>query len=314
MKLERAPIEVFSLSFLDIISCAFGAVVMLILLAKNGDEAEYRDVSQISSLIMAINQAESSNEDLASALSDKKDKLKQLQAQSASNQDQAEALESDLARAKNNVKKLTDAQAGLVKETVDQDKASTREGSAKERDDEVGGIPVDSDYVIFIIDTSGSMKGIWAKVLQTMDEVLNNHPEVKGFQVMSDNGQYLLTSTRGKWRKDSPRQRQAVLRAMQTWYGASNSSPMEGIEEALKTYASKTNSLALYIFGDDYTGGSYDKAIAKVNRLNRNRKTGKKVARIHAVGFKALGGVNMKFATLMREVTRQNNGTLISAI
>ncbi|MFT6738356.1 MAG: hypothetical protein ACJA0G_002506, partial [Kangiellaceae bacterium] len=32
MKKMRSPIEVFSLSFLDVISCAFGAVVMLILL------------------------------------------------------------------------------------------------------------------------------------------------------------------------------------------------------------------------------------------------------------------------------------------
>ena len=37
-KIQRAPVEVFNIAFLDIISCAFGAVVMLVLLAKNGTE------------------------------------------------------------------------------------------------------------------------------------------------------------------------------------------------------------------------------------------------------------------------------------
>jgi hypothetical protein len=312
MKLQRPPIEVFNLAFLDIISCAFGAVVMLILLAKNGDEGSYNDTRQISTLIQTITKAQASLDELVGTLSDKENLLKQLQASSASNADQAEALEADVARSKNNVQQLTNAASGLTKTKKEQQRAATSEGNATPRDEEVGGIPVDSEYVIFIVDTSGSMKRIWRKVLNTMSEVLNNHPQVKGFQVMSDNGRYLISSSRGKWGKDTPQRRQAILNAMKNWVGSSSSSPMEGIEESLKTYAQKTGSLALYILGDDYTGGSYDTALAKVNRLNTSRKTGKKVARIHGIGFISRDYPSDKFSTLMREVSRQNNGTFMT--
>ena len=55
---RREPIEIFSLSFLDIISCAFGAVVMLILLAKNADQGEYNDAGQVANLVIALDGAE----------------------------------------------------------------------------------------------------------------------------------------------------------------------------------------------------------------------------------------------------------------
>ena len=55
--------------------------------------------------------------------------------------------------------------------------------------DAIGGIPVDSEYVIFIIDTSGSMFNyVWPTLLKKIEETLNIYPKVKGFQVMSDEG------------------------------------------------------------------------------------------------------------------------------
>lgn len=312
MKIKRAPIEVFNLAFLDIISCAFGAVVMLILLAKNGDDRKFSDASQISILIQAITKAEISVNELEGALSDKEQQLKNMQASSASNAEQKDALETDVARAKDKVQQLTGIVSGLKEVKEERKRAALNVGSSTKRDEEVGGIPVDSKYVIFIIDTSGSMKRIWPKILNTMSEVLNNHPKVDGFQVMSDNGQYLLESTRGKWRKDTKKQRQAVLGAMRNWNGSSSSSPMEGIEEALGTYAQKTHSLALYILGDDYTGRSYDSALVRINQLNKNKRTGKKVARIHGLGFASDGRPSLKYSTLMREVAQQNNGAFLT--
>ncbi|VAX08085.1 Secreted protein, containing von Willebrand factor (VWF) type A domain [hydrothermal vent metagenome] len=312
MRRQRAPVAIFSLAFLDIISCAFGAVVMLILLANNGDDGTFNDSSQITTIIQAITSAKSSIGELRQAQSDKLEQLKQMQADSASNRDNADALTADIARAKNNVQQLTDAASGLEQTMIERERAATQEGNAKERDAEVGGIPVDSEYVIFIIDTSGSMGRIWQNVLQTVSEVLNNHPRVKGFQVMSDNGVYLLSATKGRWRKDTPQQRASVLKAMRSWSASSSSSPLEGIEVALRTYAQKTDSLALYIFGDDYTGGSYDKSVARVNQLNTNKRTGKKVARIHGIGFISGNRPIAKFSTFMREVARQNNGTFMA--
>ncbi|MGQ8364517.1 hypothetical protein [Glaciecola sp. 1036] len=316
MRKQRAPIEVFSLSFLDVISCAFGAVVMLILLARNGDDGEYSDVSQISTVLTAITRAEASVSTLQYAIDSELDKQKQAEAETASNATQAEALEATIARAQNQLKQLTDKASGL--EVVEQmrKQAAISQGNADQRDEEVGGIPVDSDYIIFIVDTSGSMKSMWNKVLAKLDEVLEIHPKVKGFQVLSDNGEYLLRRSIGQWRTDSKATRSGILRAMQNWNGSSNSSPVEGIEAALKTYASKTDSLALYVFGDDFNGPSYDQALEDINKLNTDPSSGKKIARIHAIGFTpatiGITGEMMKFSTLMREVTRQNNGTFIA--
>jgi hypothetical protein len=318
MRKQRAPIEVFSLSFLDVISCAFGAVVMLILLAKNGEQGDFSqdaNVAQISETILALSQAETSLESLQEQLAAQRARAQRAANEGASNRDEAEALEADIARAEQNLQELTDQASGLELVKQRRERAAISVGQAPERDDEVGGIPVDSDYVIFIVDTSGSMKSMWTKVVNSMEEVLNNHPQVDGFQVMSDNGEYLLPSSTGRWRKDTKGQRSAVLRAMYTWTGSSNSSPVEGIESALRTYGSRTDSLALYVFGDDYSGGSYDVTLASINRLNTD-KNGNKIARIHAIGFREprrnLTGDSLKFSTLMAEVTRQNKGTFIS--
>ena len=84
-------------------------------------------------------------------------------------------------------------QAGLalVQSTLKQ--ASIKPKETKNiRDEEVGGIPVDSDYVIFIIDTSGSMKQIWGRVSSEIINVLNIHPKVKGFQIINDLGKSLI--------------------------------------------------------------------------------------------------------------------------
>lgn len=318
MKKQRTPIEVFSLSFLDVISCAFGAVVMLILLAKNGEEGDFSqnaNLADITQNITALSRAQSQVEALEATLAAELAKLNQAKATGANNDSKKEALETSIARAERELQQLTDKSSGLEIVLQRSKRAAISRGDANERDDEVGGIPVDSDYVIFIIDTSGSMKSMWGSVVNSMREVLNNHPEVKGFQVMSDNGEFLLPASAGKWRKDTPAQRNAILRAMNSWSGSSNSSPVEGIEKSLRTYGTRTDSLALYVFGDDYSGGSYDVTLASINRLNTDGK-GQKLSRIHAIGFRNargnLGNDSIRFATLMTAVAGQNNGTFIS--
>lgn len=318
MKKQRTPIEVFSLSFLDVISCAFGAVVMLILLAKNGEEGDFSqnaNLADITQNITALSRAQSQVETLEAKLAAELAKLNQAKATGANNDSKKEALETSIAKAERELQQLTDKSSGLEIVLQRSKRAAISQGDADERDDEVGGIPVDSDYVIFIIDTSGSMKSMWGSVVNSMREVLNNHPEVKGFQVMSDNGEFLLPASAGKWRKDTPAQRNAILRAMNSWSGSSNSSPVEGIEKSLRTYGTRTDSLALYVFGDDYSGGSYDVTLASINRLNTDGK-GQKLSRIHAIGFRNargnLGNDSIRFATLMTAVAGQNNGTFIS--
>lgn len=307
MKVQRAPIEVFNLAFLDIISCAFGAVVMLILLAKNGVNGEFNDAAELSRLIKALSASQQSVAELKGGLSDQVDKLNQAEAQSASNAKKAEALNADIARAQNNVQQLTDQASGLENVKIEQQRAATQAGLERQRDAEVGGIPVDSEYVIFIIDTSGSMSSVAKSLTSTMSEILKNHPTVKGFQVLSDGGSYLIKNTRGQWLEDTPQKRNLVLNLIKSFRRNSPSSPVQGIQEALSSYSKYQNSLAMYVLGDDFSGSSYDAALNTINSLNKGS------ARIHAVGFVTGGADEMKrFSTLMREVTRQNNGSFIN--
>ena len=60
-------------------------------------------------------------------------------------------------------------------------------------DDAVAGIPVDSEYVIFVIDTSGSMQQFnWGRAIEKLNETLDVYPQVKGIQIMNDNGSYMF--------------------------------------------------------------------------------------------------------------------------
>ena len=157
--------------------------------------------------------------------------------------------------------------------------------------DAIGGIPVDSEYVIFIIDTSGSMFNyVWPTLLKKIEETLNIYPKVKGFQVMSDEGVYMFSTYRGKWLPDTPVQRKAVIDRLRNWNAFSNSSPVEGIVEAIRTYYSKEKKISLYVFGDEFTGSSIDSVVKTVDMINREDKTGQRRVRIHAIGFPGATG------------------------
>ena len=53
--------------------------------------------------------------------------------------------------------------------------------------------------MIFIVDTSGSMKNNWATVNKVVSEILDAYPQVKGMQIMNDNGNYLIDGYSGRW-------------------------------------------------------------------------------------------------------------------
>jgi hypothetical protein len=184
----------------------------------------------------------------------------------------------------------------------------------------VGGIPVDSEYIIFIIDTSGSMFSYaWPRMLQELQNTLAIYPRVKGIQVMNDMGNYLFPSYRGKWIPDTPGRRDIIVQNLRGWSIFSNSSPVEGIEAAIRTFAAPDKKISIYVFGDEFTGPSITQVIDTVDRLNRVDSQGNRLVRIHGVGFPTqfsraphLQGTGIRFATLMRELTHRNGGTFVA--
>ena len=177
--------------------------------------------------------------------------------------------------------------------------------------------PDDSEYIIFIIDTSGSMfNHAWPMVLTKVEETLNLYPKVKGFQVMNDEGVYMFADDRGKWLPDTPAQRRTVLERLRTWNAFSNSNPIEGIVEAIRTYHDTDKKISLYVFGDEFTGPSIDSVVKGVDIINREGETGGRRVRIHALGFPLRSDApqytSIQFANLMRTVCQRNGGTFVS--
>ena len=120
----------------------------------------------------------------------------------------------------------------------------------------VGGIPVDSEYIIFLIDTSGSMrKYAWERVQQQLRETLEVYPTVKGIQVMNDEGEYMFKSYRDEWIPDTPTRREAILDALKDWDAFSNSNPREGILAAIDKFYDPNKKISLYVYSDDFAAG-----------------------------------------------------------
>ena len=301
--------QIFNISFLDVISCGFGAVVLLVLISKSG-VTKSDNTSDVNSLLQNVFQYEATVAELSSYLEDQETRLKEIKKQNKDSLGDKEKMSKELQGKSDDLAKLQEDTRGLELVQSSLKTASIAKITAKKRDVEVGGIAVDSDYVVFIIDTSGSMLTIWGRVLRTIGEVLDIHPTVRGFQILNDNGVYLLEAYRRRWIPDTPRRRKKVLEALGTWRSTSNSSPVEGLEVALKTYAKPGTKTSIYIFGDDYTGSSFDTVIKKVELLNRNRTPRKPIVKIHGVGFIS-GHATNRFPILMREVTKRNGGTFL---
>lgn len=319
---NRRSGEIFSMSFLDVICCGFAAMVLLVLLSKTdiGGDAPAAEAATLDqnaetrAELAALQQRQSAMLSESERLRDARRKLEEEIRALPSHDLDAETLQQQLAqsRARETILQIkidsvqTPAPTPVVEAPPAESEDKTTESIVK-----VGGIPVDSEHIIFIVDTSGSMKSKWRRVLAELENVIAIHPQVKGFQVMNDNGVYLVKAYAGKWIPDTPSRRKSVLAVMKHWGSISNSSPVEGLQRALRTYAKRTDNLAIYIFGDDYSGASYDLVLDEVERLNRDAKSGEPIARIHGVGFQDTGHVADRFATLMRELARQNRGAFI---
>ena len=312
MKIKKKDFDIFNLSFLDVISCSFGAVVLLVLLSNTDRDTPQSSADQVESLLEQVMTLKSQADNLAQKI-DQQKKMNDIQLAEKGNLGQAAQIFSeDLSKKEREEKELVGDLDGLslVQSTLETVSIASSTSNTV-RDEEVGGIPVDSDYVIFVIDTSGSMQSIWNHVSQEIINVLTIHPQVKAFQILDDQGKAIISGYSGRWIPDAPFRRKIVMRLFKEWRSASNSSPVEGIMTALKQYKKPGQSIAIYVFGDDYTGASYDDDIANITKMNTNQKNGQRLAKIHAVGFFSQATTG-RFAILMRELAKQNGGTFLA--
>ena len=130
---------------------------------------------------------------------------------------------------------------------------------------------------------------------------------------MNDMGQYMFPEYQGQWIPDAPRRRRTILRLFRTWAPFSNSSPVEGIEAAIRKFYSQDHKISIYVFGDDFQGGGMESVISTVDHLNRKDDSGGRRVRIHGVGFPGAQNTptGKRFSTLMRVLCDRNAGTFV---
>ena len=270
---ERRPFEVFSLSFLDVVCCGFGAIILLFVLNKMGEPAALeRAKEDLSGLLarleeeLAVVRGETTvlNRDLRGReeqVSEERLKVARLQGDLSRVQGQFAATK-ELSEVQDIIAGRLRAAQQELSEEMKRLQKQQEEAYRRPPDAPVGGIPVDSEYVVFIIDTSGSMQRFaWPAVRKKMDEVLNAYPKVRGLQIMNDEGVYMFPHYAGKWIPDTPARRQAIRERLSSWNAFSNSSPVEGIEAAIKTFWSADKKISLYVLGDEFTGDSIDEVL-----------------------------------------------------
>jgi len=324
VKLPRRTVEIFSLSFLDCICCGFGAIILLLVLTEYGqpiqiEEGRERLNGQIRQLEAQLHDIRGETDLLNRELKGRLEQLQKERMRVAQLAGDLTNVSGQFAASKQEASVANIVEGELVSayQTLTEEmKRLLKDQQTRPKSEAIGGIPIDSEYVIFIIDTSSSMtSGHWTEAQQVMQEILNIYPKVKGLQVLDDEGKVLIGGTRGQWLEDSRSQRLLVLERMKRWRAFSNSSPVEGIEEAIRTYWSANKRISLYVIGDEFTGDSIQKALDAVSAINRPDKDGRRLVRIHAIGFPESPGMtpftNIRFSALMRLMCEQNNGTFV---
>jgi hypothetical protein len=323
-RLGRRDVEVFSLSFLDAICCGFGAVILLLVLVEVGEPAVIEKSrvdlqGQLLKLQQELADIRGTTDVLNRELKSRRSQLSEEQLRIARLRGDLSALRGKYESSRREAEVQNDIEGQLVSAQQDLTEEMKRLLGAQYRrkdDSPIGGLPVDSEYVIFIIDTSGSMANYaWPLVMRKMQEVLDAYPTVKGWQVMSDEGTYMFPSYRGRWLPDTPTQRKLVIERLRDWFPFSNSSPVEGIVEAIRTYYATGLKISLYVFGDEFTGSSVESVMRTVDMMNREDKSGARRVRIHALGFPvrpdAPQVTSIRYAMLMRQLCERNGGTFV---
>jgi hypothetical protein len=321
---RRRNVEAFSLSFLDCICCGFGAIILLLVLSKIYEpvilEKSEVDLQQlIAKLQEELFEIQGETTLVTRALSavrlessETKMTLSRLQKELEKVQGQYELLQTDDPSLAVDEGELRSARQRLT------DEMQRLQVYNRASNDAIGGIPVDSEYVIFVIDTSGSMQAKWSWVEQKLGEVLDVYPRVKGLQIMNDNGRYMFQQYGGAWIDDTPQVRQAIKNNFRQWAPFSDSDPSDGIIYAIKTFWAPDKKISVYVLGDEFQGASMEAVVRGIDGINVEDKDGNRRVRIHAVGFPYnFGGSSIptssqRFAGLMRVLCERNGGTFVA--
>ena len=144
---RNREIEIFSLSFLDIISCAFGAIILILLVIKKGESIPEQnlDINRVEENIIEklkvsenIEKLKAENRLLTSFIKEKSDNINNLNSELEEKKIQIESKAMLNKKKENSIENLKFA-------TVSLNEAKNKKGKKKIKENEQGGLPVDSE-------------------------------------------------------------------------------------------------------------------------------------------------------------------------
>lgn len=321
---RRREVEVFSLSFLDCICCGFGAMILLLVLTEVGKPAALEESrkhmgGEVRLLEEQLNVIRGQTDELNRELLGSRETLERARGKLSSLAGDLSHIRGRYAGSREDaaVTNIIERQLVAAQESLTQDMqrlAAQRAQSPGTGD--IGGIPLDSDYLIFIIDTSSSMTtNHWEVNLGIVEELLALYPHVQGLQVLNDQGTYLYEGSRGRWLADTPEQRKEIRERARKWRAFSRSNPVPGMEEAVRRYWAPDKHIAVFVLGDEFTGDSIQEALDSIGGLNKPGPDGRRPIRINAIGFPEGPDMspftNIRFSALMRLICEQSDGTFV---
>ncbi len=318
---QRRAAEQFSVSFLDVASCGFGAIIILLMITRSDIQAINDNVELLPSGVIVELQRQlfairSETTEMREELNDFEDRNATLEELLSDLRGQRDTLEDLYQRAELQGEETAQAIGELLtaRQTLTEEMRRLYANISDPPNNFIGGVPMDSEYIVFVIDTSGSMvSNAWPRVLEVIEETLNVYPEVKGIQVLNDMGQYMFTLYERQWIPDTPERRRQIISLLRNWTPYSNSSPVEGLREAIGTFYSEDQKISVYVIGDDFSSGSIESVLREVARYNYREDDVR--VRIHGIGFPVILGAiqesGYNYAALMRDLTQRNGGTFV---
>jgi hypothetical protein len=336
--IRRRQAEIFSLSFLDCICCGFGAIILIFVLSIDSREKDKLETliavqRALAEKAAALAQLRAKKEDVQKTHT----RLKTLVADAKLRNDSLQALIDELER--NLQREKTGQEALLVdidelkKEIAARQKKPEHDVVLKEVKPTPVGLPIGSNYIAFIVDTSGSMRdpnhgGLWPIVIRTIETVLDSYPNIEGIQLIDGDGRFILGRNRNAmgtaaWLPDSAQTRSDIKARLRRYEQDTVSNPVPGMLNAMRFLFDKENPnmrMGVFVFGDEFNSPDpADKVINTLEQLNPADENGNRRVVINAIGFPttiryqfSMGNTGLRYANLMRTVTYLHGGAFIA--
>jgi hypothetical protein len=308
---KRKDKELFSMSFLDIMACGFGALVLILLISKFQDLEIIIFENDAYKLIELNNEKKAKikkSESVDKIINDKIDNLLTLN-------NELDDMNGKLAK-----RIIISSELGdLVNSTQSKISEKINSISSTDMQKEASGIRIDSKYLVFIIDNSASMidSGPWSEILKEIDGIINTFPNLDGYIVLNDVG---YTFHGGNpWLAPTKANRRTSLDLLKVnpYKYISASNPIPALKTAINKYGKKYNDVGVFIIGDDVQENKRMNTVLNDIKLLNTKADGSNYVRINAISFLtskdelAYTQQNKNYLILMRELTEQSGGALV---